>query len=177
VSSRNTQSDSRDPRNPRKCRTVTDIMSPRKRSMLMSRIRSKDTTPEVELRAALRNARVRFRSYRRVGGVHVDLALPELKVAVLVHGCFWHGCHLHYTSPANNSGFWREKLQRNRSRDRRQIRALRAAGWIPIVVWEHSIRKGGHAPVERILRLSRQMQHPTSVGRQARTHTRATLQW
>jgi DNA mismatch endonuclease, patch repair protein len=119
---------------------VTDRLTREQRSSLMSRIRGKDTSPERALRAALRKARVEFRSYRRISGVRVDIALPKPRVAIFVHGCFWHGCRQHYTAPLNNAAFWRAKLAENRTRDRRQERAVRAAGWTPVVVWEHALR-------------------------------------
>jgi DNA mismatch endonuclease (patch repair protein) len=128
---------------------MADIMSRATRSALMSRIRSRNTRPERALRSALRRAGVRFRSYHRIRGVRVDFALPDLRVALLVHGCFWHGCPRHYTAPASNAVFWKRKLADNRSRDRRQLRMLRAAGWLPVVVWEHSLRAGPWRVVAR----------------------------
>ncbi len=119
---------------------MADIWTPEKRREVMSRIRSRDTLPERLLRAALRRAGMRYRSHRKVRRVTVDLVLPDLHAVVQVHGCFWHGCAEHYRSPGTNAGFWRRKLEQNRLRDRRQITALRRAGWRVVVVWEHSIR-------------------------------------
>ncbi len=61
----------------------------------------------------------------------------RLKVIVFVDGCFWHGCPLHATAPANNAEWWREKLDANIERDRRNTRALEALGWTVVRVWEH----------------------------------------
>lgn len=105
----------------------------------MSRIRSRNTRPERTLRNALRRRGIRYRSYRRVGGVTVDLVLPDLRAVVFVHGCFWHGCGRHYVPPSDNSNFWSRKLQENRQRDERQIRRIRQAGWRTLTVWEHSL--------------------------------------
>lgn len=119
---------------------MTDVMSPTQRSALMSRIRGRDTKPEIALRSALRRSGVRFRSHLRIGGVEVDVAVPELRLALFVHGCFWHGCPQHYSAPASNREYWREKLEGNLARDRKQAEAVRAAGWTPVVVWEHSLK-------------------------------------
>ena len=137
----------------------------------MSRIRSRDTGPERALRTALKRSGIRYRSYMVIGGVRVDLALPDARVVVLVHGCFWHGCPRHYTAPSNNAEFWRMKLDSNRRRDRRQLRSIRAAGWRVEVVWEHSVarRPVSHLEslVERLTRPGpRRRRRPQRVPRQ-----------
>jgi DNA mismatch endonuclease (patch repair protein) len=130
---------------------MPDIMSRSERSDRMSRIRGMNTRPERTLRAVLRRNRVRFRSYMQIRGVKVDLVLLDFRTAVLVHGCFWHGCRIHYSPPETNAAFWRQKLEQNRSRDQRQVRALRRAGWRVIVLWEHSIRRDSGYEVDRAL--------------------------
>jgi DNA mismatch endonuclease, patch repair protein len=105
----------------------------------MSKIRSRNTGPELALRRALRRDRVRYRSYQMVGGVTVDIALPDRRLVVFVHGCFWHGCRQHYVSPIGNSKFWARKLLENKRRDSRQIRRIHALGWRTMIVWEHSL--------------------------------------
>lgn len=118
----------------------------------MSRIRGRDTRPEVTVRVALRRAGVRYRSYRRIGGVRVDFALPDLRIALFVHGCFWHGCPRHYSAPKSNASFWKTKLSSNRLRDLRQARLVRSAGWSPVVIWEHSLRADPTVAVRKALR-------------------------
>lgn len=70
-----------------------------------------------------------------------DFVFPTLKLAVFVDGCFWHGCPVHGTQPRQNATFWREKIARNRARDRRVTRALRARGWRVLRIWEHALRR------------------------------------
>lgn len=118
---------------------MTDRLTPEHRSWLMSRVRSRDTAPEMVLRRALRRLNVRYRSHQRVSGAIVDLVLPDLKTVVLVHGCFWHGCARHYKPPKSRVRFWTEKIRTNRARDARQVRALRAVGWTVVVFWSHSL--------------------------------------
>lgn len=66
-----------------------------------------------------------------------DLLFPRAKVAVFLDGCFWHGCPDHHTVAVTNAGFWAEKVETNRRRDRDTDRRLREAGWVSIRVWEH----------------------------------------
>lgn len=107
----------------------------------MSRVRGKDTQPERALRRELRRAGIRYRSYRVIGGVSVDIAVPKRKLAILVHGCFWHGCRRHYTPPKSNRRFWQRKLAQNRDRDFRQRVVLKRLGWSVRVVWEHDLEE------------------------------------
>jgi DNA mismatch endonuclease (patch repair protein) len=90
-----------------------------------------------------------WRRHRRLPGTP-DFAFPAARVAVFVHGCFWHGCPRHYRPPRSNGPFWRRKVEGNRRRDRRAARALRALGWRAVTVWEHDLA-GGLRRVERAL--------------------------
>ena len=148
-----------------KCRggvgkAVPDIWTPAKRSEVMSRIRSRDTLPERAMRAALRRQHVKYRSYRKVRGITVDLLLPDLHTIVLVHGCFWHGCREHYMPPSSNTDFWSFKLRQNKERDNRQAVVLRASGWHLARVWEHSLSSAQRTDrtVRRLLRVRRKSQ-------------------
>jgi DNA mismatch endonuclease (patch repair protein) len=109
-----------------------------RRSMRSNRRR--DTSPELRLRRALHALGYRYRvDYVALSGSRrrVDLAFTKRRVAVLVHGCYWHGCPTHYTPPKKNAGFWAEKVQRNRARDHETEALLASAGWTVVTVWEH----------------------------------------
>src|SRR5208283_6201384 len=69
-----------------------------------------------------------------------DYYSKKNKVAVFVHGCYWHGCRTHYREPKSNVEFWREKIGRNRARDRAAKAALRELGWRVVTVWEHAVK-------------------------------------
>lgn len=100
----------------------------------------RDTGPELDLRRSLHAMGRRFyvdRSPLKGMRSRADLVFPGLRVAVFVDGCFWHGCPIHGTSPKNNAGWWRAKLDANRSRDARVTRELLDAGWAVIRIWEH----------------------------------------
>lgn len=127
-----------------------DVMSPEKRSALMSRIRSRGTGPELTMARELRRARVRFRRWVRAAGVcEADFVLPGLRIAVMVHGDFWHGWRFPAWSGKLNA-WWRAKIERNRARDRRQERALRRRGWRVLRVWEHEIRRDAAGAAARV---------------------------
>jgi DNA mismatch endonuclease (patch repair protein) len=70
-----------------------------------------------------------------------DFAFPARRLAVFVDGCFWHGCPRHGTLPKGNARFWREKIARNRERDREVNLELRRRGWRVIRIWEHELRR------------------------------------
>ena len=104
------------------------------RAEIMSRIRSKNTKPEVLLRKALRGAGLT--GYRlHWGQYHIDVAWPGLRVAVFVDGAFWHG-KPGRRLPKTNREFWRAKFRRNRARDRKANRVLKALGWRVIRYWD-----------------------------------------
>src|SRR3954447_17314111 len=107
----------------------------------MSRIRGRDTEPEMALRRALHALGFRFRLHRKDLPGRPDLALPKHRAVIFIHGCFWHGhgCHL-LKMPATNSTFWRTKIEANRTRDARDITAMHALGWRVLTVWECAIR-------------------------------------
>jgi DNA mismatch endonuclease (patch repair protein) len=105
-----------------------------------ARQRRRDTVPELALRSALHSQGLRYFVDRaplpRMSG-RADIVFPRTRVAVYVHGCFWHGCPEHGTWPRRNAEWWRDKIERNRARDRATEHELVAAGWEVITVWEH----------------------------------------
>jgi DNA mismatch endonuclease (patch repair protein) len=119
---------------------------------MMKGIRSKDTQPEIIVRKYLHAHGFRYRLHTRKLPGSPDLVLPKYRVAIFVHGCFWHrhaGCKF-ATTPANNAECWKLKLDGNVERDARKENMLRAAGWRVIVVWECELKR---ASVERLQRL------------------------
>lgn len=117
---------------------MVDILTPEARSERMSRIRGRDTKPELVLRKALHAAGFRYRLHAPDMPGRPDLVFPKWGAAVFVHGCFWHqhkNCRI-ANVPGSNTAFWQAKFQANKRRDARAIRALRSAGWRVAVVWE-----------------------------------------
>lgn len=121
---------------------MPDVFTPAKRSAVMALIRAhgnKDT--ELRLIAIFRaNGITGWRRHRPLFG-KPDFVFPARKLAVFVDGCFWHGCPIHGTSPKQNAKFWREKIARNRARDRLVNRTLRASGWRVLRLWEHDLAR------------------------------------
>ncbi len=127
----------------------------------MSRVRRRDTAPEVELRSELHRRGLRYRVDRRpLKGVpsRADLVFGPAKVAVYVDGCFWHSCPEHGTMPRANEAFWQDKLARNQERDAKVNDLLAAAGWTVVRIWEHEAIDAAADRVESAVResLSRQ---------------------
>lgn len=106
----------------------------------MSRQASKDTAAELAVRRLLHAAGLRYRVEYPVPGLarrRIDVAFTSVKVAVLIDGCFWHGCPEHATQPKSNADWWRQKLDRNMARDAETTEHLIAAGWEVLRFWEH----------------------------------------
>jgi DNA mismatch endonuclease (patch repair protein) len=102
--------------------------------------RSRDTRPEVILRAALHRRGLRFFKNRApLQGLRcrADVIFPRSRVAIFCDGCFWHRCPEHGVQPTTNEAYWRAKLDRNVERDQENSIALEAAGWQVIRIWEH----------------------------------------
>ena len=115
-----------------------DTFSPEKRSDIMRRVRSTDTTPEKKVRSLLHKLGFRFRLHRSDLPGKPDIVLPKHRAVVFVHGCFWHrhqGCP-HATTPASRQEYWLPKFKRTVERDKKNQEELRQKGWNVIVVWE-----------------------------------------
>ena len=139
---------------------MTDVFSKAKRSDVMSRIRAQgNKKTELAFMTLLRKNRItgwrrhlslslgteretagkiKIRSWR----VKPDFVFRNLRVAIFIDGCFWHGCPRHCVQPASNPIFWREILLANKLRDRRVSNALRRRNWRVIRVWEHQLQQG-----------------------------------
>ncbi|MFZ1693950.1 MAG: very short patch repair endonuclease [Flavobacteriales bacterium] len=123
-------------------------------SATMSRIRAKDTKPELLVRVHLHAAGLTgYRlHYAKVPG-RPDIAFVNRKLAVFVHGCFWHGCpHCQPPKPKRNTWYWGPKLERNKERDSEKASALRKEGWRVVTLWECAIKRSPEKQVARVLR-------------------------
>ncbi|WP_051519230.1 very short patch repair endonuclease [Pseudomonas chlororaphis] len=120
-----------------------DRLTPEARSRLMSRIKGKDTKPEMAVRLYLHARGLRYRLHVRSLAGKPDLVFASRKVVVFVHGCFWHGhrgCKKART-PKSREDYWRNKIEANSARDRRSIRKLRALGWHVFIIWQCRINE------------------------------------
>ena len=143
-----------------------DVLTKEQRTYCMSRIKNRDTSPEIQLRKALWHLGLRFRLRSCVLG-KPDIVFPKLRLAVFVDGCFWHGCPIHANTPATNTSFWVAKLTRTRLRDKHVTESLLSDKWAVIRMWEHEITDdldGAALRVKRIAaRLKRRQEKSTTI--------------
>ena len=120
-----------------------DTVDRQTRSRIMSRIRSRNTRPEVLVRSLLHRRGFRFRIHCGDLDGKPDVVFPRYKAVLFIHGCFWHGhdCPL-YRLPKTRTDFWRNKVVRNQSRDKEVIAKLKKQGWRVALLWECSLKRG-----------------------------------
>jgi DNA mismatch endonuclease (patch repair protein) len=120
-----------------------DTLTPRERSAAMAKIRAKDTKPELLVRRLIHSMGFRYRLHARKLPGHPDLVFPGRRMAIFVHGCFWHlhGRCKRARIPKSNRKFWTEKLNGNRARDAASLKQLRRLGWKSLVLWECQLGK------------------------------------
>ncbi|MFG2571134.1 very short patch repair endonuclease [Streptomyces sp. NPDC048481] len=144
----------------------------------MSRQASKDTGVELAVRRLLHADGMRYRVEYPVPGMprrRIDVAFPRAKVAVLIDGCFWHGCPLHATRPKANAEWWRIKLERNIARDRETTEHLAAQGWTVLRFWEHTRpEEVAHTVRATVERRRRELRESTALRREAGENGRRT---
>ena len=121
---------------------MIDIVDTKRRSEMMASVRSRNTAPELAVRRIAHRMGLRFRLHRKDLPGHPDLVFPKHRLAVFVHGCFWHrheGCR-HASMPKSRTATWAGKFAANVERDARQQTALGSLGWRVLVVWECEIK-------------------------------------
>lgn len=118
-----------------------DVLTKEQRRLNMSRIRGRDTKPELLIRKGLHARGYRFRVNVTSLPGRPDIVFPKYRAVIQVNGCFWHGhdCHL-FKMPASRQEFWAEKIAANRERDKRTDQALSEKGWRVLTVWECSLK-------------------------------------
>ncbi|MFL5298285.1 MAG: very short patch repair endonuclease [Phenylobacterium sp.] len=121
---------------------MTDVYPPEKRSAVMRRVKGKDTTPELAVRKALTKLGARYRLHRKDLPGSPDIVLPGRRLALFVHGCFWHGhdCARGARVPKQNRDYWLGKVARNRARDTVSRETLTAQGWRVETLWECELK-------------------------------------
>ena len=121
---------------------MVDVLTKEQRRKCMSNIRSKNTKPEILVRKYLFSQGIRFRvNVKKLPGTP-DIVLRKYRTVIFVNGCFWHGhegCK-YYVLPKTNTEFWKEKIERNKERDKKEQCQLAAMGWHCITVWECQLK-------------------------------------
>ena len=124
---------------------MPDMFDQKKRSEIMAKVHSTNTTPEIRVRKLLHSMGYRFRLHRKDLPGNPDIVLPKYKMVIFVHGCFWHGCTTcRHASirPVTNVEYWEKKLNHTIERDKSSITALEQMGWQVLIIWEcETVRK------------------------------------
>jgi DNA mismatch endonuclease (patch repair protein) len=134
---------------------MADVLTPAQRQLNMSRIKGKDTKPEMLIRRGLHARGLRYRLHDRSLAGRPDLVFPKYRTAVFIHGCFWHahGCALSKL-PATRRDFWQSKMAANTERDRQAVDALQARGWRVLLIWECAVRGPGRLDLSEAIELA-----------------------
>ncbi|WP_374467930.1 very short patch repair endonuclease [Phenylobacterium sp.] len=121
---------------------MTDVYPPEKRSAVMRRVKGRDTSPEMTVRRALTALGARYRLHRKDLPGSPDIVLPARRLAIFVHGCFWHGhdCARGSRVPKQNRDYWTAKVGRNVARDARTQAELAELGWRVETIWECELK-------------------------------------
>jgi DNA mismatch endonuclease (patch repair protein) len=118
-----------------------DKVSPKKRSEVMSSVKSKGTKLERFFAEKLKERGLDYcrRNVKELAG-KPDFVFEDAKIAIFIDSCFWHGCRQHLRMPASNRDYWIAKIARNRKKDRQVARLLKDDGWLVLRIWEHSLK-------------------------------------
>ncbi|HML96480.1 MAG TPA: very short patch repair endonuclease [Thermodesulfobacteriota bacterium] len=121
---------------------MTDTFSKNKRSWIMSRVHSENTSPEIIVRSLTHCLGYRYRLHKKELPGKPDLVFPSRKKVIFVHGCFWHGhnCTRGNRRPKTNQVYWQMKIQRNKIRDQKHTQELLLLGWRTLTIWECQLK-------------------------------------
>lgn len=129
-----------------------DTISKNSRSLVMQKIRSKNTQFERAVVIALRKLKKSFRQHANLTG-KPDIISRKKKVAVFLDSCFWHGCRWHCRIPKSRRDYWVPKIQRNKDRAKIVNRVLKKEGWRVVRIWEHQFQKDFDKSIRKLARL------------------------
>ena len=130
---------------------MPDVLTPEQRKLNMSRIRGKNTTPEMTIRKKLYSCGIRgYRIHYNLPG-KPDIVFIRKRVVVFIDGCFWHKCPVDFQEPETRKEFWLDKIEKNVLRDRKIDSELTGQGWKILRIWEHEVKKDPDSVVSRIV--------------------------
>jgi len=133
-----------------------DTRTTEQRRYIMQSVKTKHTGPELAVRAMVRALGVPYRLHPKTLSGRPDIAVPTLRKAIFVHGCFWHGHNCRYGRlPKSNIRYWRDKIRRNKLRDSTNRKTLKNQGWETLVVWQCHLKD----EVKLLLRLNAFLKH------------------
>jgi len=120
---------------------MTDIVSKKKRSEIMSAVKSKDTKMEIIFRKAIQQKGFKYGKNSSKYFGKPDIVFKKYKTMIFLDSCFWHGCEKHCRIPTARQKYWREKIERNKTRDKEVNQFYKKIGWKVIRIWEHEVKK------------------------------------
>lgn len=131
---------------------MPDTLTPEQRHLCMSRVKGRDTKPEILIRKALHNRGFRYGLHNKKLPGKPDLVLPKYGAVIFINGCFWHqhDCHL-FKWPSTNRKFWKEKLNRNKEVDERNYQKLKDKGWYILTIWECVVKGRGKLSFDKLI--------------------------
>ena len=129
---------------------MADTVSKKKRSEIMSTVRSKNSKIEVDFRKAIWKAGFRYRKNPTKYFGKPDIVLPKHKTVIFIDSCFWHGCKKHCRIPAVRRNYWMQKISKNVARDKEVVRHYKKQGWKIFRIWEHNLQKKTEKIISRI---------------------------
>jgi len=129
---------------------MVDNLTKEQRSRTMSRIRSKWTQQEKRVHNYLNKMKVEHIMHPKIDG-NPDIIFPRKKIAVFLHGCFWHKCQKHYKAPKSHAGYWLPKIQKTLERDKKNAKILKNKGWRVVRIWEHEMKYNLERAIEKIV--------------------------
>ena len=130
---------------------MSDTVSKKRRSEIMSKVKSKDSKIEIEFRKALWRKGFRYSKNSPKYFGKPDLILKKYKTAVFIDSCFWHGCKKHCRIPTTKKDYWIPKIEKNKQRDKKVNRHYRKIGWKIIRIWEHEIIKNKTQAINKVV--------------------------
>jgi len=119
---------------------MADNLTKEQRSKTMAKIKSKWTKQERTVHLCLNKKKIKHKMHPKIKG-SPDLIIPEKKMAVFLHGCFWHSCKRYFVEPKSNRKYWINKINGNKKRDSKNKKVLVKNGWEVAVIWEHQIKR------------------------------------
>ena len=130
---------------------MADVLTKKQRSYNMTRIKSKNTGPELVLRKLLSKNKVRgYRIHSKIFG-KPDLVFTKNRLVVFIDGCFWHKCPLCFVKPASRVEFWKEKITGNLKRDKEVNKFLLKNNWKVLRIWEHELKKNPEKAYQKVI--------------------------
>ena len=140
---------------------MVDKFTKEVRSRIMSKIRGKDTKPEIFMRKVLFRSGFRYSLKHRFKepNFRPDIVMVSRKICIFMDGCFWHGCPRCYKEPKSNRDYWVPKINRNIERDKEQNEYLKRNGWKVIRVWEHDLKENPTKTMIRVIREIEEMSY------------------